>query len=129
MESKVDSWPPCSVCVEVKTPAGLSLSAPDSHNALVPSKKNFSGAAMLPKRVGLPRINPRTGEKIVVHGVRRPLFGHLRIGAIGGSRDRRHGAQPRLHAGDAVDAAAHLPSQCSRAALARIIHYENLMHQ
>ena len=29
MESSVDSCPPCIVLVEVKTPAGLPLSAPD----------------------------------------------------------------------------------------------------
>ena len=59
IESSVDSWPPCSVWVEVKTPAGLPAKAPDIHSALVPSKKNLTGAAMLPNRVGLPRIRPQ----------------------------------------------------------------------
>ncbi len=59
MDSRVDSWPPCRVCVDVNTPAGLPASAPESHSALVPSRKNFIGAAILPNRVGLPRMSPQ----------------------------------------------------------------------
>ena len=58
MESKVDSCPPCRVCVEVNTPAGLPTKAPEIQSALVPSKKNFKGADIFPKRVGLPMIRP-----------------------------------------------------------------------
>src|SRR5512145_1714293 len=58
MVSSVDSWPPCIELVEPKTPAGLRSSAPFSHRELVPSRKYLSGAAMLPKRVGLPSTSP-----------------------------------------------------------------------
>src|SRR5450830_1409035 len=55
IDNKVLSWPPCRLDVEVKTPAGLPTRAPVSHRLLVPSIKYFNGAAILPKRVGLPR--------------------------------------------------------------------------
>src|SRR5690606_14482721 len=48
---------PCRLAVVVKTAAGLPARLPDSHRLLVPSMKYLSGAAMLPKRVGLPRIS------------------------------------------------------------------------
>ena len=43
---------------DVKAAAGLSMSAPLSHSGVVLSRKYFSGAAMLPKRVGLPNKRP-----------------------------------------------------------------------
>src|SRR5690554_7755722 len=58
MVSNVLSWPPCSEEVEVKTPAGLLINAPVNQSGLVPSRKYFNGAAMLPKRVGLPITKP-----------------------------------------------------------------------
>ncbi|MNJ76728.1 hypothetical protein D3C77_740700 [compost metagenome] len=58
MEICVVSWPPCRLAVEVNTAAGLSTSSPVSQRLLVPSRKYFRGAAMLPKRVGLPRARP-----------------------------------------------------------------------
>ncbi|MNT53762.1 hypothetical protein D3C72_1908660 [compost metagenome] len=58
IDSSVVSWPPCRLPVAVNTQAGLPVSAPDSHWATVPSRKYFIGAAMLPKRVGLPRARP-----------------------------------------------------------------------
>ncbi len=42
----------------MKTPAGLLTSSPVSHKLLVPSKKYFMAAAILPKRVGLPKAKP-----------------------------------------------------------------------
>src|SRR3546814_15852842 len=56
--SSVDSWPPCIVEVEVNTAAGLPTSVPLAHCAPRPSMKCLTGAAMLPKRVGLPRTRP-----------------------------------------------------------------------
>ena len=44
--------------VDVNTPAGLLASAVFIHRLLVPSRKYFNGAAMLPKYPGLPTINP-----------------------------------------------------------------------
>ena len=58
MLSRVLSWPPCRLEVEVKTAAGLSIKAPLIQMAEVWSRKYFSGAAMLPKRVGLPSTRP-----------------------------------------------------------------------
>ena len=58
IESRVDSCPPCWVEVEVNTAAGLSTSVPLAHSAPSPSMKCLSGAAMLPKRVGLPSTRP-----------------------------------------------------------------------
>jgi len=59
IDSSVDSCPPCRLEVEVKTAAGLPIRAPLSQSRLVVSMKYFIGAAMLPKRVGLPRISPQ----------------------------------------------------------------------
>ena len=56
--SRVDSWPPCMVCVDVNTAAGLPARLPCSHSVDVWSMKCLSGAAMFPKRVGLPRMSP-----------------------------------------------------------------------
>lgn len=58
IDSKVDSWPPCIEAVEVNTPAGLPARVPLAHSAPRPSRKCFIGAAMLPKRVGLPSSKP-----------------------------------------------------------------------
>ena len=58
IETSVVSWPPCVLEEEVNTAAGLPTSPADSHNGLVPSRKYLSGAAMLPKRVGLPSASP-----------------------------------------------------------------------
>ena len=58
MLSKVDSCPPCSEEEEENTHAGLSIKAPDIHRAEVLSIKYFIGAAILPKRVGLPKARP-----------------------------------------------------------------------
>ncbi len=118
MDSKVDSCPPCSVCVEVKTAAGLFASAPESHSALVPSRKNLSGAAMFPKRVGLPRIKPQVCGQILMSGVRRPIIRYRGSRALGDGGERGHGTQPGLHARDRLDAATHLPSQGGGTALA-----------
>ena len=58
MVSRVASCPPWRLEVEVKTPAGLPARSPPSQRLLVPSRKYFIAAAMLPKRVGLPRASP-----------------------------------------------------------------------
>ena len=58
IDSSVDSWPPCWVLVEVNTPAGFPTRSPLAQLLPVPSRKNFIGAAMLPKRVGLPSTSP-----------------------------------------------------------------------
>jgi hypothetical protein len=63
MLSKVLSWPPCGEELDVNTPAGLSASRPDIHSSLVESRKCLSGAAMLPKRVGLPSSNPSASAR------------------------------------------------------------------
>jgi hypothetical protein len=44
--------------VEVNTAPGLPASDPLAHSAPVVSTKYFSGAAMLPKRVGEPSASP-----------------------------------------------------------------------
>src|SRR5579872_2718303 len=58
MDNSVVSWPPCRDWVEVNTAAGFPASAPDTHRLEVLSRKYFRGAAMLPKRVGLPSTSP-----------------------------------------------------------------------
>ena len=58
IDSRVDSWPPCIEAVEVNTPAGLPDRVPLTHSAPSPSRKCLTGAAMLPKRVGLPSSRP-----------------------------------------------------------------------
>ena len=50
--------PPCRLDVEVKSAAGLPISAPSNHSVLVESMKYFNGAAILPNRVGLPKASP-----------------------------------------------------------------------
>ena len=49
--------------MEVNSAAGLPASVPLSHKSEVPSQKCFIGAAMLPKRVGLPRATPTHSSK------------------------------------------------------------------
>ena len=63
IDRSVVSCPPCRLAVEVNTAAGLPMSAPDSHRSEVPSMKYLSGAAMLPKRVGLPSASPAHSTK------------------------------------------------------------------
>ena len=63
IDSRVLSWPPCIEAVEVKTQAGLLISVPDIHCGLVPSRKYFMAAAILPKRVGLPSARPAQSVK------------------------------------------------------------------
>ena len=46
------------VAVEVNAPAGLPTRVPLAHSAPSESMKCFIGAAMLPKRVGLPSSKP-----------------------------------------------------------------------
>ena len=75
MERSVASCPPCRVSVEVKTAAGLPARLPATHSALVPSRKNFTGAAMLPKRVGLPRMRPEHSVKSSWVAKGGPSFG------------------------------------------------------
>ena len=58
MPSGVVSWPPCVVLPDVKAPTGLPASTPVSQRLDVPSKNAISGAAMLPKRTGLPTTRP-----------------------------------------------------------------------
>ncbi len=58
METRVVSWPPCMVAVEVNTAAGLPASRPFNHSSPVLSQKYFIGAAILPKRVGEPSATP-----------------------------------------------------------------------
>jgi hypothetical protein len=57
MLRRVVSCPPCRLALALNTQAGLSIRAPESQRLLVESIKYFSGAAMLPKRVGLPRAS------------------------------------------------------------------------
>src|SRR5450432_858302 len=54
IETRVTSWPPCIVAVEENTAAGFPARVPRDHSGPRPSMKCFSGAAMLPKRVGDP---------------------------------------------------------------------------
>ena len=58
IDSRVDSWPPCRLPVDVNTQAGLPDRLPASQSLAVPSQKYFMAAAMLPKRVGDPRARP-----------------------------------------------------------------------
>src|ERR1700733_3139894 len=97
------------VWVAVKTAAGLPASEPSSQRLAVESRKYFNGAAILPKRVGLPSISA---------SARRSSS----RGATGGPR---RGARP----GDGLDAAACLPSQLGGAAVARVIHHEYFAHR
>ena len=83
------------VWVAVNTAAGLPASAPSSHRAEVESMKYFSGAAMLPKRVGLPSMQRVGAAQLLERRVRRPLLRHrLRRRLVAGA-DGAHGAQRR----------------------------------
>jgi hypothetical protein len=75
IDSKVDSWPPCRLPVEVNTAAGLPASVPASQSAEVPSKKYFIAAAMLPKRVGEPIANPAQSARSCSSTYGAPLAG------------------------------------------------------
>ena len=56
VDSMVLSWPPCCVAVEVNTEPTLPTSLPPAHRPPVWSRKFFICAAMLPKRVGVPKM-------------------------------------------------------------------------
>src|SRR6476469_3418821 len=58
IDSSVDSCPPCIVEDDVNTPAGFPTSVPLAQSPPSPSIQCLSGAAMLPKRVGLPSTRP-----------------------------------------------------------------------
>ena len=97
IDSSVLSCPPCMVCVDVNTAAGLSTSAPCSHRLEVWSRKCFSGAAMLPKRVGLPRTRPsqcRAGRRAWPRARRRraPCVTGRSLSALTGGTLRRRAA-------------------------------------
>ena len=51
----VVSWPPCCVAALAKTLPTLPISAPRIHSGPVWSRKLRICAAMLPKRVGVPK--------------------------------------------------------------------------
>ena len=57
MLSNVDSWPPCKEDVDVKTAAGLSIKAPDSHKSDVVSKR-FQGGRHGAETGGRPSARP-----------------------------------------------------------------------
>ncbi|MNP45005.1 hypothetical protein D3C76_1388940 [compost metagenome] len=75
IDSRVVSWPPCRLAVEVNTPAGLPTSSPPSQRLLVPSRKYLSGAAMLPNRVGLPSTRPAQWRRSSSVAYSAPLAG------------------------------------------------------
>ena len=113
----------------MKTAAGLPASAPETHRLAVPSRKYLSGAAMLPKRVGLPsirRIGVRAGHRASHSGA--PLAGTGFAGASLSARTARHGAQPCAGAGHALDAAAHLAGKLRGRAAARVVEHQDLGH-
>jgi hypothetical protein len=80
------------VAVDVKNAAGFPTSDPDAHSATVESRKYFSGAAMLPKRVGLRH-----------------------------RRDRRHAAHARLRTGHFADATRDRARELRHAAVAAVV--------
>ena len=127
MDNSVVSWPPCIVWVEVKTPAGLPARPPLNHSELVPSKKYFKGAAMLPKRVGLPTIKPAHSVKSACAAYGGPRSGISATALLALSGDGRNSAQACLGATQ-FDAAAHLAGQLRRRPFARIIQDENFHH-
>ncbi len=59
----VVSWPPCNEPVEANVPKGLPIRVPRSHSPSVLSRKCLSGAAMLPKLLGLPMIRPQHSSR------------------------------------------------------------------
>ena len=77
MVNNVDSCPPCMLLLLVNTLAGLPIKSPDSHTPLVPSKKYFIAAAILPKRVGLPMAKPAQVRKSSMLTYGAPLSGML----------------------------------------------------
>src|SRR6266581_367735 len=109
IDTKVVSWPPCRLAVEVKSAAGLPASAPFSHRSEVPSQKCFIEAARLAVR----RAGRRNG----------------RLGAFGDARDARHGAQPGGRAFDFLDAARDpLGHLAPRAAMA-VVENQDVAHR
>ena len=103
--------------------AGQSTSAP------VPSKKMFDGRRHISKSSRAAENQAAALHEIIMRGVGRPLVRHLRIKPLRGRRDRRNGAQSRLHARDGLHAAADLPRQGGGAALARIIQNQYFIHR
>src|SRR5690606_16722809 len=75
IDSSVDSWPPCIEAVEVNTAAGLPTRVPFTHSAPRPSRKCLTGAAMLPKRVGLPSTMPSHSARSLISTYGAPSSG------------------------------------------------------
>ncbi len=126
MPSGVVSWPPCIVLPEVNAPAGLPASTPVSHRLEVPSKNAMSGAAMLPKRTGLPSTSPAHSRRSSCVASAAPSAGvaPATVAPSGG-----HRAQARAAAGDAVDAARHLARELRGRAVAAVIEDEDVRHR
>ena len=118
MESKVDSWPPCRVWVEVNTPAGLPSRAPEIHECAGAIQEEFQRRRHVAETRRAAEDEPAALQQIIVSRVGRTLVRYRRIKLFRGGGHRRNGAQPGLHAGDGFDAAADLPGQGGGAALA-----------
>src|SRR4030095_6941756 len=108
----------------------LPARPPLNQSALVPSKKYFSGAAMLPKRVGLPTIKPAHSVKSECAAYGGPCSGTSGTlcslaAETGGAR--RNSAQACFGTAQ-FNAAAHLAGQLCGCPFARIIQDENFHH-
>ena len=95
----------------------LAREPPLTHSALVPSRKYFSGAAMLPKRVGLPTTRP--AHSADRHAWRRavPRSGTAAAALFGRRGYCRNGAQARLRTRHRLNAAANLARELGRRCL------------
>ncbi len=126
IDSSVDSCPPCIEVVEVKTAAGLPASAPESHCADVESMKCFSGAAMLPKRVGEPSASPPHSSRSRSSAYGAPSGGTLGSAVVDDGRHRRNGAQSCMRSVDLIDALRHRLGQQPSRAGARVVENQDV---
>ena len=126
--SSVDSWPPCSEPVEVKTPAGLRSSAPFSHSALVPSRKILERRRHVAETGRAAEDQAAAFAQVVMRGEGRAGLRHGGLGCLGDGRNagtvRRRGAGP----GDGLDAADDLPGQFGRRAMPRVVEHQYFGH-
>ncbi len=128
-EVMVVSWPPCWVAVLAKTLPTLPTRAPFIQWPPVWSKKFFICAAMLPKRVGVPKMTASYSESSSTVAI-GAFWSSLHVGALGDVLGHQlgHPLDRHLDAVDLLDTLGHGIGHGLDMAVGAVIEHENLRH-